>query len=131
MADTGRPPLFANVAELEAKIAEFRKFCKDNGKPLTIERLAFICQCDRDTLVNYTEKDEFFGTMRNIRNEILSEKVERLNDKEHYTPWIVFDLKNNHKYIDKQDVDQRNLNIETTPEELSKLTDEELQALLK
>lgn len=43
----------------------------------------------------------------------------------------IFHLKNNYKWVDKQEVDQRNLNIETTPKELAEMSDEELQALLK
>lgn len=135
MAEEGniewRPPIFPTLKALEDKINEFRQFCKENSKPMTIERLAFICWCDRDTILNYWNKEEFFGTISKIRSEILAEKVERLNDKENYTPWIVFDLKNNHKYIEKQEIDQRNLNIDTTPKELATMTDEELQALLK
>ena len=44
----------------------------------------------------------------------------------------VFRLKQpQHWFTDKQEIDQRNLNIDTTPKELATMTDEELQALLK
>ena len=43
----------------------------------------------------------------------------------------IFHLKNNYKWVDKQEIDQRNLNIDTTPTELANMTDEQLQALLK
>lgn len=44
----------------------------------------------------------------------------------------VFRLKQpQHWFTDKQEIDQRNLNIETTPTELASMTDEQLQALLK
>jgi len=44
----------------------------------------------------------------------------------------VFRLKQpQHGFTDKQEIDQRNLNIDTTPKELAAMSDEELQALLK
>ena len=50
--------------------------------------------------------------------------------KEKGNTGTIFALKN-FDWKDKQEVDSRNLNIDTTPTELANMTDEQLQALLK
>lgn len=91
----GRPLKFKSVAELKAKIDEYFLWAEANNKPLTIERLACFLECDRVSLLNYAEKDEYFSTIKQAKQIIYASKAEILNTKEGNTAGIIFDLCNN------------------------------------
>ena len=57
----GRPLKFKSVEELEKKINAY--FDDENNKPYTICDLCVWLDCDRQTLLNYQEKEEFFDTI--------------------------------------------------------------------
>lgn len=115
---------FKNVQQIEDKIAEFKQYIIDNDVPPTLERLACICDCDKDTISAYKSWD-YDGTdesgvdvdeslkqnyryslpLKKVVQRIESTKVERLNAWKGSTVGIIFDLKNNHKWKDKQDIE--------------------------
>lgn len=101
-----RPPLFESSEDLEKKIEAYKEYVKERWVPMTLERLCVFLKCDLETLRNYSKEDEFFGTIKAIKDLILADKVERVNDKSTFTPGIIFDLTNNHKthFQNKQDV---------------------------
>lgn len=102
-----RPQLFKSQKDLEDRIKGFTDYCIEKVKPMTLERLAVFLDCDADTIRNYEKDEEFFGTIKAIKGLIIADKVERLNDRSTFTPWIVFDLKNNHDWKDKTETDTK------------------------
>lgn len=77
--------------------------------PYTIEGLCDVLECDRMTLLNYEKQkgyEEFFDTIKKAKNKIQRNKVERGLDGESNPAVTIFDLKNNHDYKDKTEVDQ-------------------------
>lgn len=123
----GRPATYTTKEELEKEIDRY--FVETQQDEIAITGLAlFLWFTSRQALINYQEKEEFVDTIKRakMRVELAYEKrlIARGNG------WDVFALKN-FDWTDKQELDTRNLNIETTPKELAEMSDEELQALLK
>jgi hypothetical protein len=71
--------------------------------PYTLSGLAVHLNCDRDTLLNYSHKEEYFGTIKRAKDRCLADSEERLFT--HFTPGIIFNLKNNFGWKDKIEVD--------------------------
>lgn len=122
-----QPAYYTNKEELQKEIDRY--FENTPNDEIAITGLAlFLWFTSRQALINYQDKDEYFDTIKKakLRVELAYEKrlITRGNG------WDVFALKN-FDWTDKQEIDQRNLNIDTTPKELAAMTDEELQALLK
>lgn len=90
----GRPLLFKSAEDLQDKIDAYFDHCETNQKPLTICGLAVFLDCDRRTLVNYSERDEFFPTLDKARAKIEAYAAEQLYRKEQVNG-IRFDLQNN------------------------------------
>ena len=90
-----RPLKFKSVEELSAKIKEYFAWAEEKNRPLTIERLACFLESDRQTILNYEDKDEFFGTIKAAKQIIYASKTEMLNTREGNTAGIIFDLCNN------------------------------------
>ena len=66
----GRPLKFNSVEELQSKIDSYFAWAEEHRKPLTIERLAVFLYVDRDTILNYEKKDEYFGTIKKAKSYI-------------------------------------------------------------
>jgi len=144
----GRPLIFKTAEELEEKIDEYFRLCDEgrvktvitkDGKdkhvkcprPYTLSGLAVHLGVDRTTLVNYSNRDEFFNTIRRARQRCENYAEEQLfegNDR-----GAKFSLINNYRnWSDKQEVQHtgkdggpiRTLN-------LSALSDVELETLQK
>ena len=117
----GRPLKFQSVEEMQEKIDEYFKNTPD--EELTVTGLALALDTDRQTLVNYEKRDEFFDTIKKAKT-IVENSYERALRKNGRTGDI-FALKN-FGWQDKQEisaeVDNKN-NYE-------KLTDEEIDILL-
>lgn len=63
---------------------------------------------DYETLANYEKRegyDEFFGTIKSIKQHILSGKLEALTNGEGSTTGLIFDLKANHGLLDRNTTD--------------------------
>lgn len=77
--------------------------------PYTIEGLCDVLDCERMTLLNYEKKEgyeEFFYTIKKAKLKIQRNKIERGLDGDSNPAVTIFDLKNNHGYRDKSEVDQ-------------------------
>lgn len=98
----GRPPKFKNKEELEVKLQEYKEYLLDSGKPPTIAGLAYYTGIDRQTIYNYSYKDEFFDTIKEFRDFVIMNYEELAIDKGN--GGIVFLLKN-YGYTDKQEVE--------------------------
>ncbi len=66
----GRPLKFKTPEELVKKGAAFFKACDKDGKPYTITGLANYLDTSRETLINYEERDEFFDTIKRLKQTV-------------------------------------------------------------
>lgn len=103
MAKRGRPRLYPNAAELDAKITEYFAGKEVDGKPPTLAGLCyFLGFSDKQSLSEYEEYGEEFSLpVKKARLLIEQDRSERLLGKDTFTPGVIFDLKNNHGWKDK------------------------------
>lgn len=126
----GRPLKFKTPEELEERIEEYYKWAKENNKHITVTGLAWFLDVDRQTLLNYENsldndwlksipddvKVEFIGSIKKAKQRIEMEYEEGLFNK-NSAVGSIFTLKNNYKWVDKQEVEQTNKTIEVTLED--------------
>lgn len=99
----GRPPKFKSVEELQIKIDAYFDMCDENNRPYTMSGLANSLDCDRDTVLNYSKKEEYFGTIKKAKRRV-EEYVEcRLFQGKATGP--IFNLKNNFGWKDKKEIE--------------------------
>ena len=125
----GAPPKFKTVEELEECIKKYEEYLKNEDKPPTMAGLAYYTGVDRQTLYNYKNKDEYFGTIKGFVDRILMTYEERsLTDS---TAGLIFLLKN-YGYSDKQEIDHttKGESINDKPN-LSNLSEDEIKELGK
>ena len=96
----GRPPLYKTPEELQKLIDGYFKDCEKRDKPPTIAGLAYTLGIDRQTVYNYGQKEEFFGTIKKARDRIIVELEERLMTEG--KSGQIF-LAKNYGYTDKQE----------------------------
>lgn len=119
----GRPLLFETPEILEAKVNTYFEYCdnfeidvpvykkgeqvgtKKEKKPkkYTIAGLARWLDCDRRTLVDYTERSEFLPTIKRAKARIEEQLEEALFN--HNVTGIIFNLKNNYGWKDEKNLD--------------------------
>lgn len=87
-------------------------------KPFTITGLAVYLNTSRQTLLNYEERGEFFDTIKRAKDKIENYAEESLYTSKQ-TAGIIFNLVNNHKWINRQEVDQ-NLTVNQKLEDFFK-----------
>ncbi|MGR6764465.1 terminase small subunit [Paenibacillus sp. T2-29] len=160
----GRPLKFKSAEELQGKIDDYFESCYEeiwtresdkDGKeawaplydrhgniekrlvrPFTISGLAVFLETDRKTLLNYEDREEFFHTIKKAKARIENYTEEQLyNASAKNMTGIIFNLKNNYGWQDKQEINNNigNQNGETfevshskslknlSPEELAEL----------
>lgn len=101
----GRPLKFQDLTELQRKIDSYFEHCDSLQKPYLITGLALALDCDRDTLLNYEDKDEFFGTaIKNAKLKCHSYAEDYLYTGKNVTG-AIFNLKNNYGWKDKYEAD--------------------------
>lgn len=116
----GRPLKFKSPEEMQVKIDKWindrlnntvKVLTKsgdvveiDKPLPLTVTSLAVALDTTRDTLITYSEKDEFFDTIKKAKALCLQDAEDRLYTN--FTPGVIFSMKNNYGWTDKQEVDQ-------------------------
>ena len=117
----GRPLLYTNVKKLEKDINKYFEDCDKNNKHYTMSGLALALGISRQSLINYGNKDEFFGTIAKAR-----QKVENYLEQYLYgssVTGIMFNLKNNFGWKDKQEIDSTvNANV-SYEDNLKKVSD--------
>lgn len=114
-----RPLLFKSVSELQKKIDEYFDRC-DRGKvitaiykwepvtytkpyPYTITWLASWLWTNRQTLINYTNKEEYFDTIKRAKEKVEANLEENAILWEWNPTSTIFSLKNNFERKDKQE----------------------------
>lgn len=117
----GRPLAFKSVQELSDKIDEYFDWCdnrtrsvyiKDLGDnmeisspaPYTMSGLARRLGVDRDTILNYSKKQEYFGTIKAARERVQEDVETRLMETSNQSG-AIFNLKNNFGWRDKIETD--------------------------
>lgn len=101
-----RPRLYETHEAFEAKTEEY--FNSEDGIALpTLSGLSlFLGFSDRESFSNYaTYGEEFSRTVNKARLRIEHHRHKALVMKETFTPGIIFDLKNNHGWKDKTEVE--------------------------
>jgi len=102
----GQPKKFKSPQELQKLIDAYYVDCDEREAPYTIEGLAVACDCDRKTITNYAHDSEFFPTIKKAREKILARLAELAISGKGNPTSIIFNLKNNYEYVDKQEFKQ-------------------------
>lgn len=117
----GRPLMFKTVEELQAKIDEYFDYCDNKTKevhseklgdmilpdpePYAMAGLAYYLGMDRKTLLHYSEREEFVPAIKHARAKIEADVERRMNNKDTFTPGLIFNAKNNFDWKDKTESD--------------------------
>ena len=101
----GRPPKWTTPEELQIDIDKYFDECKKTGEPLTITGLAIALDTYRDVLIDYQEKDEFSNTVKKAKQKIENFAEKQLYNKDVPTTGVIFNLKNNYGWVDRQELD--------------------------
>lgn len=111
----GRPAKYKNKEELQEKIDKYFKECDKEHEPYTVTGLGLALDMSRQDLINYSNKEEFFDTIKKAKQKVENYLEKRLINDSSATG-IIFNLKNNYGWKDKQE----NINIETNYEQYLK-----------
>jgi DNA-binding XRE family transcriptional regulator len=102
---SGRPLKYKSVKSMQEDIDKYFAECDENGKPYTVSGLAYALGTNRQTLLNYEEKEEFFDTIKSAKAKIELFNEEMLYNKDVSTTGVIFNLKNNYGWKDKQEIE--------------------------
>lgn len=126
----GRPFKFTDPDKLDSQIEEFFVWCNKNKKIPTVTGLAVYLDTDRLTLLHYENslddpaydkldydvKVKLINSIKRAKQRVESEYEQALFNK-NSAVGAIFTLKNNYKWVDKQEVEQTNKTIEVTLED--------------
>ena len=101
----GRPLKYKSVEELEKAIEQYFVECDERQKPYTVSGLAYALGTNRQTLINYENKDDFVDTIKSAKAKIERFNEEMLYNKDVSTTGVIFNLKNNYGWKDKQEIE--------------------------
>ena len=117
----GRPRKFNSVAEMEEAIEEYFFKCdarttptpiKDigvidvpNPEPYTIQGLAVHIGLTTEGMLEYEKRPEFSSTVKEAKARVEANKVVNMLDGKGFGAGYIFDLKHNHGWKDKQEVE--------------------------
>jgi hypothetical protein len=100
----GRPRLYPDAEAFAAKAEAY--FASMPKKPNLNGLCLFMGFCDKESFSNYaTYGDDFSRTVKKVQMRIEEDRIERLLDKQGFTPGVIFDLKNNHGWKDQQQLE--------------------------
>jgi hypothetical protein len=125
----GRPLKFKTAKELEAKIQAYFDECDKNHKPITVSGLAYALNTNRQTLINYANKAEFFDTVMRAK-----ERIEAFVEESLWTPkvaqGVMFNLKNNFGWHERQEITGKDGEPLAPVKDIASKTADELLRLL-
>jgi len=123
----GRPLKYKTKKTLQAAIdsyfdaidAENSENAEKNGdrKPYTVAGLALHLDVDTETLRNYDKRDEFFGSLKKAKQRIEVQLETKLHGNN--VTGIIFNLKNNYGWKDRQDITTNDNDLDTVPKEVT------------
>lgn len=117
--ESGRPLLFESPEEMQKVIDEYFRtdaFIEQGENIIfapTISGLAFALGMSRQTLLNYQNKDLFFGTVKRAKDRVAIALEQKLYGNT--VTGVIFNLKNNFGWTDK--TESTNTNVEVSHEE--------------
>jgi len=106
--ETGRPKKYKSVEELEAKVNKYFVDCDILKQPYTMTGLAIALDMDRRSLLNYRKEEgyeDFFPTIKKARDKVEESLERKLLTNNANTTGVIFNLKNNFDWKDKQEID--------------------------
>lgn len=111
----GRPPKYKTEKEIEEKTNKYFMECDLTGEPYTITGLCIALGITRETLNEYSKNKKFSDTIKKARLKV-ENYLEKHLITDNSTTGIIFNLKNNFGWKDKQE----NINVDTSYEEYLK-----------
>jgi len=127
----GAPLLFDTPEKMQEAIDEYFEtdaFMEMGDNTIfapTVSGLALSLDMDRKSFVNYSNRDEYFPTIKRARERIAVALEQRLYGNN--VTGIIFNLKNNFDWKDKQEIENTHSFKDITEEEL----DEKIKQHLK
>ena len=125
MSKAGRPRKYTEIEEMKQKIEKYFKECDKKQEPYTITGLCLALDICRDTLSEYSKNKEFSDTIKKAKLKV-ENYLEKHLITDSSTTGIIFNLKNNFGWTDKQQLEHSG-NINNPFEGLST---EELRQLI-
>ena len=118
-----RPVKYKTVEELQSVIDEYFANCDNrikeihkpdgevygysNPEPYTMAGLAQALGLSRQGLIEYKNKDKFSDAIKAARAKVEYDVERRMNDKDTFTPGLIFNAKNNFGWKDKTEIDAK------------------------
>ena len=121
MGEVGRPRAFKSVEEVEKKINAYFNYCEEKEKPYTMSGLAYYLEVSRQTLVNYSYKDEYFDTIKKARDKVQMQLEENALSNKANPTFTIFNLKNNFDWKDK--IEHSSSEVENINKNISNIAD--------
>ena len=126
MSKVGRPKIFNDVKEVEEKINAYFNYCEEKEKPYTMSGLAYYLGISRQTLVNYSNQDQFFDTIKKARDRVQMQLEENALSNKANSTFTIFNLKNNFDWKDSNEV-KTNIEITKVDELLNEIKNSSLK----
>ena len=126
MSKLGRPKIFNDVKEVEEKINAYFNYCEEKEKPYTMSGLAYYLGISRQTLVNYSNQDQFFDTIKKARDRVQMQLEENALSNKANPTFTIFNLKNNFDWKDSNEV-KTNVEITKVDELLNEIKNSSLK----
>lgn len=137
----GRPLAFETNKELKKAVDAYFKLCDGkirkvynsrtkeveeigDPEPYTMSGLAYVIGVDRRTLINYSNRNKFFLTIKEARRKVESD-VERRSMSTPYQSGCIFNLKNNFNWKDRIE------KVEGSPKEFNKLDNKKAKKIAR
>ena len=117
----GRPRVYETADDLYKKSLEYFKYCDENDRVYGVVGLCHFLKLDKSTFADYAKHPIFTDTIKQIKIKIEDQKEQMLYKMPNVTG-LIFDLKCNYGWIDKQYIES---DVKVTSVE-SLLKDEEV-----
>lgn len=126
-----KPAKYSNAEEMQVIIDAYFEECENNKEIPTITGLAYSLNLGRQGLLDYQNSLEN-GKLKSLDDSVKAEIADTIKRAKHYietcyenklinsntTPiGTIFTLKNNYRWVDKQEIEQTNKTIEVTLED--------------
>ena len=104
MSKAGRPKKYTEAELMQRKIDAYFKKCDNEHDPYTVTGLCLALDITRETLSQYLKNSEFSDTIKKAKLKVENYLEKRLIT-DTSTTGIIFNLKNNFGWTDKQQLE--------------------------